>query len=146
MSGISDDDLLGLLGRSFDDDLANVPDTLHSFALDAEQWIDVAGELAQLVSDSWANEVLGARAEGDLGQRVLIFSGDQLSVELSIDGAIVVGQLMPPGIAEIVVEPKGDLNNTADELGRFRIDGVETPFRLTIVNESGRVTTPWITA
>ena len=65
--------------------------------------------LAALTFDSWLEPVRGLRS-GPGPPRVLIFTEAHLSLELEVMADRVVGQIVPPGPGEIVIEtPDGNL-------------------------------------
>lgn len=144
MTDFDDDELLRLVHLAADDSLGEVPDHLHAFAVDAERWLDIDAELAEMTADSAEVALAGARADESAGARVVVFSASQLSVELSIDGGTVLGQLVPPGSATVTVESSAGFMVRADELGLFHFDSPAAPARLVIETESGKVATPWM--
>jgi hypothetical protein len=144
MTDFDDDELLRLVHLAADDSLGDVPDHLHSFAVDAERWLDVDAELAEMTDDSAEVGLVGARADETAGARVVVFTARRLSVELTIDGSTVLGQLVPPEPATVTVESSTELVVRADELGLFRFDAPAAPTRLVIDAASGKVATPWL--
>ncbi len=81
-------------------------------------------ELAALAHDSVEDQPVeaGVRAGGQ--PRILTFEADGLTVEVEVDespGARrMIGQLTPPGPAELELRTPGDpVLGTADDLGRF---------------------------
>jgi len=85
---------------------------------------------------------------GDPGQtRVLIFTTTPLSVELEVMADQVVGQIVPPGPGEIVVEtPDGaSFRIEADDIGFFDFTGLPRGrFRLRCDTPTGRLVTDWV--
>src|SRR6185437_8538798 len=77
------------------------------------------GVLASLTFDSAVESVRGLRSES--GQpRVLIFTAAHLSLELEVMADLVVGQIVPPGPGEIVVEtPDGTTFRTEAATSAF---------------------------
>jgi hypothetical protein len=103
-------------------------------------------ELACLSFDSSLEPVRGLR--GDPGQaRVLIFTTTPLSLELEVMADHMVGQIVPPGPGEIVVEtPDGtSFCIEADDIGFFDVDGApHGRVRLRCDTPTGRLVTDWI--
>ena len=91
--------------------------TLVETTLDDPVWCEItdscyawhSGNLASLTFDSAVEPVPGLRS-GSSHPRVLIFTEAHLSLELEVMADHVVGQIVPPGPGEIVVEtPDGNL-------------------------------------
>jgi hypothetical protein len=85
---------------------------------------------------------------GDPGQtRVLVFTATPLSVELEVMAVQVVGQIVPPGPGEIVVEtPDGtSFRIEADDIGFFEFTGLPRGrIRLRCDTPDGRLVTGWV--
>ena len=138
-------ELQGLIGR-----LDAVPEDVDEAARAAYTWRTIDAELAELTRDSLLeSEPAGVRG-GD-GARLLSFESARLSVELEIAdlgraGRRLVGQLVPPGPAAIVVDHAGGrVDAEADELGRFVIDGLRPgPARVRCrVADGAEIETEW---
>lgn len=103
-------------------------------------------DLAHLSFDSSLEPVRGFR--GDPGQaRVLIFTTTPLSLELEVMADHVVGQIVPPGPGEILVEtPDGtSVRIEADDIGFFDCGGLPRGrIRLRCETPSGRLVTDWV--
>jgi len=101
-----------------------VPERLLASADVALTFRTFETELAELVFDSTGREA-GAAVRGAAAPRVLSFHAAGRGIELEVlasSGSLeLVGQLQPPGAADIeVIGPAGVAGNvTADELGRF---------------------------
>lgn len=129
-SNVSDDDrLLGELRR-----LVNrvdpVPDEVTAYAKAALGWRRIDAELAELLSDSVLepDSLAITRGDGSLARRLTFRSGD-LEIDLEIQetdsGIVLMGQLAPPGRAEIDVQREdrsASVKAEADALGRFRAE------------------------
>jgi len=140
-------DLAALLGR-----VDPVPPEVTLAARSAFAWRALDDELAELLYDSAVDEapLAGVRSAG--GPRMLSFGGADLTVELEVapDGPArrLVGQLVPPGQAEIEIRHQaGSLETAADELGRFAIGGVPAgPMSIRCRSAKGQaVSTAWVT-
>ena len=140
-------DLADLLGR-----LDPVPPEVTLAARSAFAWRAMDEELAELLYDSALDEapLAGVRSEG--GPRMLSFGSTGLTVELEVapEGAArrLVGQLVPPGPAEVEIRHQGgSLETTADELGRFAVGGVPAgPMSILCRAQGGpAVGTAWVT-
>jgi hypothetical protein len=114
----------------------------RSLDLDA----DLDAELAELIYDSLREpaQVRTDRAE----LRALTFASATQTIELEVTAGGLLGQLVPPGRAQIEVEARdgGSVNASTDELGFFTIPRVpEGPFRLRYRSAAGvDVVTGWI--
>ena len=102
--------------------------------------------LASLSFDSSVEQLSASRAgEGD--PRVLVFNAAPLSVELEVMSDQILGQLIPPSAASILVQtPAGDtLQVEADERGFFLVSPLpKGPVRLRCDTATGRVVTDWV--
>ena len=140
-----DDDLLGALGDAFEDDLTEVPAELTRFARDSFEWTAIDGELARLASDSAEGPVELARGSRD--ERFLTFETPTRTVELELSEGLIVGWVQPEGPYEVAFDMPAGVRRTleTDSIGRFRVE-LSTPFRLTVRDAAGTLTTEWITA
>ncbi len=113
---------------------------------DLSAWHLVDKDLASLSFDSSVEPVRAQRAEP--GQaRVLIFTTTPLSLELEVMADHVVGQIVPPGPGQIVVEtPDGaTFQVEADDIGFFDFAGVPRgQVRLRCETATGRLVTDWV--
>ena len=102
--------------------------------------------LTPLTFDSALAPVRGMRSES--GQpRVLIFTGAHLSLELEVMADLVVGQIVPPGRGEVVVEtPDGiTVRAEADDIGFFDFAGLPPGrVRLRCETPDGNLVTDWV--
>ena len=102
--------------------------------------------LAALTFDSWLEPVRGLRS-GPGQPRVLIFTAAHLSLELEVMADLVVGQIVPPGPGEVVVEtPDGtSFGVEADDLGLFDFAGLPRgQVRLRCRTPDGNLVTDWV--
>jgi hypothetical protein len=116
----------------------------------AYSWRTVDAELllASLNFDS-AVEVTSTRSAGAGGEgpRLLVFSSSPLSMELEVLPDQLVGQLVPPGAADIVVETEAgtSLRVSSDERGFFLVTPLpDSPMRLRCDTPTGRLVTDWV--
>lgn len=103
-------------------------------------------ETTPLTFDSELEPVRGLRS-GSGQPRVLIFTAEHLSLELEVMADLVVGQIVPPGPGEIVVEtPDGaTFRIEADDIGLF--DFASLPrgqVRLRCETRDGNLVTDWL--
>jgi len=112
---------------------------------------DVDVELAALVADSDVDEPLLAVRSAAVAARLLTFDGEDLTIELEMhpagEGPAIVGQLVPPGPAQVDVDQvDGGETVQADDLGRFSVATLRTgPCRLVCRRPGRRPTaTPWL--
>lgn len=114
----------------------------------AYSWRTVDADLflASLSYDSLVQSVDHSRTAEPLS-RFLVFSAAPLSVEMEVLPEQIVGQIIPPGQAEIVIETEGrePRRVTADERGLFLISprpGGAT--RLRCDTDTARLVTDWV--
>jgi hypothetical protein len=127
-----------------------VPETVDEAARVAFTWRTIDAELAELTRDSLLEEA-PAGVRGAEGARMLSFESQRLSVELEVgdlgqQGRRLVGQLVPPGPAAIVVDHAGGrVDAEADELGRFVVDGLRPgPARVRCrIADGAEIETEW---
>src|SRR5262245_29199293 len=106
----------------------HVGDFLVDTARADPSWLEIVGhcyawpgwEMASLTFDSSLEQVRLVRAESGHA-RVLIFTATELSLELELMADRVVGQIVPPGPGEVVVETPdgGSFRIEADDIGFF---------------------------
>jgi hypothetical protein len=124
--------------------------TLTTRAHAAFSWRTVEDDLllASLHFDS-ATEPAGAtRAAAGAGPRILVFTSSPLTVELEVLPDQIVGQLVPPAVADIVVEAGSgeSVEVRSDERGFFLVAPLpEGPLRLRCDTATGRLVTDWVT-
>jgi len=117
-------------------------------------WLEIVGpcyarpgwEPAPLTFDSWMEQVRVMRAEPGHA-RVLIFTATVLSLELELMADRVVGQIVPPGPGEVVVEAPdgGSFRIEADDMGFFDFEGMPRgQVRLRCETAAGRLVTDWV--
>ena len=86
------------------------------------------------------------RADSD-DARVLIFTSSPLSLELEVMAGHVVGQIVPPGPGEILVETSdgATFQVEADDIGFFELSGgPRGSVRLRCDTPAGRLITDWV--
>lgn len=141
---MNDDDLLSLLGASFDDVPPTPPAALEA-ARAAIGMRDLEGQLAELIFDSWRQDQVTATRSSTAEARLLSFALDDvtLDVELHADGTTLLGQVSPEGRHVVEIETgDGVLADVgADDFGRFRYAAAIGPIRLRV---GSRLITPWI--
>jgi hypothetical protein len=157
----SDDDaveqqLRGLLAK-----VDPVPERVVEAGRGAFAWRTIDAELAELTAlaelthDSLVDDELApAGVRGQAGPRTLTFESPVLTLEVEVSGTggemrRLVGQLVPPSAAEILVEHRAGgapgAAGVADELGRFVIEAVragDARLRFTLADGSA-VRTKW---
>jgi len=111
-----------------------------------DAWHSIDPDLAWLSFDSSAAPARAQRAEP--GQaRVLIFTTTPLSLELELMADHVVGQIVPPGPGQVVVETADGttFQAEADDLGFFDFTGMPRgSVRLRCETPTGRLVTDWV--
>jgi hypothetical protein len=136
---VNDDELIKRLGGAFP------PVTEHTLALGhaAFAWYVPAATLAAVTSDT-AGPPPGVRGGG---ARTLTFGGAGVSVEIEVCGREIVGQLMPPAGAEVLLRsPSGERGTRTDEAGGFvLLDVPSGPVSLLFrLGDATSVVTSWI--
>lgn len=144
----TDDELLQELGAALREE--PVDDGIVRAAQGAFAWRTVDADLILLELDSSAVAAAGApvRAGGSAAPRTLAFHGEQLSVEIEIDEAGIVGQLTPPGPGRVtLLTAAGPGPSTqADEVGCFAFPPpVSGPIRLDCRVDDDHFVTQWVT-
>jgi hypothetical protein len=127
-----------------------VDDSIVRAAQGAFAWRTVDADLILLELDSSAAAAAGAavRAEGSAAPRTLAFHGEQLSVEIEIDEAGIVGQLTPPqpGRVTLLTVAGPGASTQADEVGCFAFPPpVSGPIRLDCRVDDDHFVTQWVT-
>lgn len=132
--GSGDDDLFALLRRTV---AQAAPEPVRAAARDALARREPAAALAAVVADSAElPPELAASVRATGHPRLLTFASDDMSIDIEVDEepelVSMVGQVAPTGPAQIAVDHGGGVTRTtADELGRFRVNGVvRGPVRL----------------
>jgi hypothetical protein len=101
---------------------------------------------ASLSLDSALEPVPGLRS-GSGQPRVLIFTAARLSLELEVMADHVVGQIVPPGPGEVVVETRDGttVRVEADDIGLFDFAGLPRgQVRLRCQTPDGNLVTDWV--
>ncbi|WP_157518481.1 hypothetical protein [Herbidospora mongoliensis] len=116
------------------------PVDLVQVAVDAFALHNLDGELAALAFDSLDEPELVRGQDA----RLLTFTAPGLTIEVELDGGRLLGQLLPPQEAEIVVNGRPPVR--ADDLGRFAADEVAAGSLSLRCELAGRtVVTEWLT-
>jgi hypothetical protein len=143
----TDDELLQELGAALREE--PVDDSIIRAAQGAFAWRTVDADLILLELDSSAVAAAGApvRAGGSAAPRTLAFHGEQLSVEIEIDEAGIVGQLTPPrpGRVTLLTAAGPGASTQADEVGCFAFPPVSGPIRLDCRVDDDHFVTQWVT-
>lgn len=106
-----------------------VPEESVLAARSALAWRTMDAELAELSADSAVADEPLAGVRGGNSPRLLSFDATLMSVELEVTAIgrtrRLLGQLLPPQAGHLEVHhEKGTITVAADELGRFRADGL----------------------
>ena len=113
-------------------------------------WRTVDADLILLELDSVPPRLLvpQVRAGGSAAPRTLAFHGEQLSVEIEIDEAGIVGQLTPPrpGRVTLLTTAGPEASTQADEVGCFAFPPPPSgPMRLDCRVDDDHFVTQWVT-
>jgi hypothetical protein len=147
---MNDDELLAALGAAIDAD-DPVPSHLTAYATALFDLEGLDAELAELVHDSLVDAApLGMRSiDTEASPRVLVYAGQDVSLELEVDGIVVHGQFAGATVSRLALHtPAGTHPVPVAPDGSFRVDldtisagGGALRFRWT---SSGRdMITPW---
>ena len=119
----TDEELLSELGKALKE--PPLDENIIRAAQAAFTWRTVDAELELLSLDAGLEHAGAAqvRGAGPGSPRTFAFHGERLSVEVEVDDAGMVGQLIPPGSGQItLVTPGGAQAATqADEVGCFSL-------------------------
>ncbi len=126
----------------------HVPRSVLEAGYSAYAWRTIDAELAELTYDSITEDpaLAGARSE-QAPLRALTFATGSVTLELQIEGPVVLGQVVPPRAGELLVSLQDGSSSTVavDDLGCFTVDPIPAvPFRLRLAGEPP-VATGWIT-
>jgi hypothetical protein len=144
----TDDELLHELAAALREE--PVDDSFMRAAQGAFAWRTVDADLILLELDSGAAAASGVpvRDGGSAAPRTLAFHGEQLSVEIEIDEAGIVGQLTPPqpGRVTLLTAAGPGPSTQADEVGCFAFPPpVSGPIRLDCRVDDEHFVTQWVT-
>jgi hypothetical protein len=142
----TDDELLRELAVALREE--PVDDAIVRAAQGAFAWRTVDAELILLELDSAAAAGAPVRAGGSAAPRTLGFHGEQLSVEIEIDEAGIVGQLTPPqpGRVTLLTTAGPGASTQADEVGCFAFPPPASgPIRLDCRVDDDHFVTQWVT-
>ena len=140
---LDDDTLLRLLREAFDQ-----ADPVPADAVAVARTADPAGlddELAELVFDSLLDDrPVVLRDSGD-EVRSLTFTLAGRTLEVDVTGGDLVGTVTPSAPTTVeVLQPAAERSVQTDDLGRFRAELGDGPFRLRLATAGTRATTPWV--
>ncbi len=155
-------EVIGVPHSDHDDDalMAALADALHSAGPDLDRarrngeaswaWRSVDAELAALVHDSATDDSLrqDALVRSAVGElRLLTFEASQVSVEVELSADGLLGQVLPPGPADVVLQ-LGDGSEAAlstDASGTFSAPTAPVGrFRLRCRTGAGVVQSDWV--
>ncbi|MDQ6523795.1 hypothetical protein RB608_09305 [Nocardioides sp. LHD-245] len=149
---MSDDELMALVGEAVAEE-AVVSDRRRTAARAAFAWRSVDAELAELLHDSALAAGAAVRSDGD-ESRTLSFGHSGLTLEIEVDGEVLLGQVIGAGGASAATEPASVLlerpdadaqSAVADASGFFRLEGVRPGTVRFVVEQGGwSLTTPWV--
>ena len=130
---------------------ASVPDHVMEAARAAFDWrnVDDELELLTLSYDSLLTDAPGVRGPTLDTPRMLVFDGEQLTVELEVGTEVLMGQIVPAGADRLLLEcvDGTTVECDADEAGFFLLRRPDRgPIRLKWRHgEEAGVVTEWIT-
>jgi hypothetical protein len=145
-----DNELLALLEEALEAE-GDVPPDFIAAGKAAFAWRTIDAELAALVYDSSndsGREPALMRNQTTADLRALTFASANVTIELELTEAGLIGQLVPPSAGEIDVQTAAGVTSTVttDELGCFTIRVIpQEPFRLRCRAGDTDVLTTWIT-
>ena len=141
-------DALRAASRRFDP----VPDEVVRASRESFTWRTIDAELAELAYDSVLDDARLAGVRSGDAPRTMTFEAPALTVELEVtatgDRRRLLGQLVPPGPADVEVRHAGaPVTVEADRLGRFAVDVSAGPVSLRCRLHGGSATvleTAWV--
>jgi hypothetical protein len=143
----TDEELMYELGAALGEE--ELEESFIRAAQMAFTWHNVDAEL-ETIGLAASGELAGVarvRGGGRGSPRLLSFHGGQVSVEVEVDEAGMVGQLTPagPGQVTLITADGPQATATADEVGGFSLPPASGPIRLDCVCGAGRFITEWTT-
>jgi hypothetical protein len=125
-----------------------VPDQVIQAAMDAYdlRHLDAELELLSLSFDSLMADAAGVRGLAQDGPRMLVFDGEELTLELEIGDDVLMGQVVPARSDRVIVEcADGRVDEAdADDAGFFLLRRpAHGPIRLKL-RQASNVVTGWI--
>jgi len=149
-SWTDDDDLMRDLGDAVREGEA-VPPRFREAARAAFAWRTVDRELEELLAlthdSALADPVVVRAVPPSTAPRVLSFAGGEVGLEVEIDGAQLMGQVLPPRRCQVVLRPAEGPTVTVDvdDSGFFSAAGVPTGnVKLEVVLGRSRLATAWL--
>jgi hypothetical protein len=143
-----DDD--GLLLRDLSGAVQGLPPAPPEFVAAAKAaltWRTIDAELAELSYDSADDLALSTRTRSGRGPRTLTFTSGDVTIELELSSAMIVGQVSPGGAGQVTAETTAGVfaETTTDEIGCFMLAGPPGDlFRLAARGERYAVVTGWM--
>ena len=125
-----------------------VPRSVLEAGYSAYAWRTIDAELAELTYDSSTEDpaLAGSRSQ-QAPLRALTFASGSVTIELQLEGPVLLGQVVPAQTGELLVTLRDGSSRTVpvDDLGCFTVDPIpQLPFRLRLGGQSP-VATGWIT-
>jgi hypothetical protein len=107
-----------------------------------------ADDRATVIYDSRLDEALVSATRSSSSALTLVLRSSGLGVELGCVGSTVVGQVTPPGPAEVELlsrDRRRQMHAITDAVGGFVFEMVSGPFRLHArTPDGGRLATDWM--
>lgn len=146
MSDDRPDDLIAEIAVAYDEP-APVPEHLMAAAKEAFGWRRADAELAELLYDSAAAELVGIRgASPQSDRRAFRFGAGDFVIRVHLTPATLIAMVEPPlSVVCRIVAADGITEHRTDELGELAVDAPVLPARLEVDLPSGPAVTPWIT-
>lgn len=124
-----------------------VPNNLVDMAKGAYAWRTIDRELAELQSDSLADDGAGVRSTDAIVR--LSFKTKDATIDVEVGPEGLIGQVTPPALAvQLIFESGVDVEASCDAAGQFSLMPASSgPARLTahMPGERGDLTTEWFT-
>jgi len=109
--------------------------------------VDEELDIALLRYDSYLDAPVGVRAVQLPEARLLVFEGaDEVSLEVEVASGQLIGQIIPPLTAKIVLLVQGGIESetSTDDLGCFNFHVPDGIFRLRCVTAQSTFMTEWV--
>jgi hypothetical protein len=137
---LNSDDELGSALRAMFAIADPVPEPSLAAAFQTLAWRDPDAALAELRSDVYGEAALSS-VRGT-PPRLLSFVAEAVTIDVEVTaeegGVRMIGQIVPTGRAEVLVEyPAGSTATPTDQLGRFAVDGLPSGWLRVVVTQAG---------
>jgi hypothetical protein len=137
--------MLERIDDAFEHAVDPIPPRLAAAARDAFEWRLADQQLAELLDDAEAGELVGIRGTST-DRRSFRYAAGDFVIRVHLTPVTLIVMVEPPlSVACRVATEEGTDAHRTDELGELVIDAPELPLRVELDLPGGTVVTPWIT-